>query len=138
MPSHRIVPIALVVLLFATRLAAQVAAQGFSQDTTLQRELPGSGSIATPAQALVPATVDRAPLGVPATANTPAGVHRIATPATPARVLSASDLSRGPMAMMVVGGAALVVGALIGGGPGAIIMVGGGVLGLVGLWNYMQ
>ncbi|MGA9838139.1 MAG: hypothetical protein WBQ26_12545 [Gemmatimonadaceae bacterium] len=41
-------------------------------------------------------------------------------------------------AMMIVGGAALIVGALIGGSPGTIVMVGGAVVGLFGLYNYFQ
>jgi uncharacterized membrane protein YiaA len=50
---------------------------------------------------------------------------------------SSSQGSRNP-AMMIVGGAALVVGAVIGGQAGTIVMVGGAVIGLVGLWNYLQ
>ena len=42
------------------------------------------------------------------------------------------------VAMMIVGGAALIVGSLIDGDTGTIIMVGGGVVGLVGLFNYLQ
>lgn len=41
-------------------------------------------------------------------------------------------------AMMVVGLGGLIVGAIIGGTPGTIIMVGGAVVGLVGLYNYLQ
>jgi hypothetical protein len=41
-------------------------------------------------------------------------------------------------AMMVVGVAALVAGAIIGGTPGTIVMVGGAVVGLMGLYNYLQ
>ena len=41
-------------------------------------------------------------------------------------------------AMMVVGGVALVVGAIIGGDPGTIVMVGGAVIGLIGLYDYLQ
>ena len=40
--------------------------------------------------------------------------------------------------MMIVGGAAMVVGAVVGGDSGNIIMVGGAVIGLVGLWNYLK
>lgn len=40
--------------------------------------------------------------------------------------------------LMVVGGAALIVGSLIDGDTGTIIMVGGGVLGLVGLFQYLR
>lgn len=42
------------------------------------------------------------------------------------------------VAWMVVGGAALVVGSMVGGDAGTIIMVTGGVIGLVGLFRYMQ
>ena len=41
-------------------------------------------------------------------------------------------------AMMVVGVAALIAGAIIGDTPGTIIMVGGAVIGLVGLYSYLQ
>ena len=43
-----------------------------------------------------------------------------------------------PMAMMVVGGAAVLLGAIIGDTPGTIIMIGGAVIGLVGLYEYLQ
>jgi hypothetical protein len=39
---------------------------------------------------------------------------------------------------MIVGGAALLVGAVIGGNAGTIIMVGGGVVGLYGLYKFLQ
>lgn len=42
------------------------------------------------------------------------------------------------VAMMIVGGAALVVGSVIGGDAGTLMMVGGGVVGLVGLYRYLQ
>lgn len=41
-------------------------------------------------------------------------------------------------AMMAVGGAAIVVGALIGDDVGTIFMVSGAVVGLYGLWQYLQ
>ncbi|HTE46365.1 MAG TPA: hypothetical protein VK636_14020 [Gemmatimonadaceae bacterium] len=41
-------------------------------------------------------------------------------------------------AMMVVGVAGLIAGAIIGGTPGTIIMVGGSVVGLLGLYDYLQ
>ena len=41
-------------------------------------------------------------------------------------------------AMMVVGGAALLVGAIVGGKAGTAMMVGGGVFGLIGLWTYLR
>lgn len=41
-------------------------------------------------------------------------------------------------AMMIVGVAALLAGAVIGDTPGTIIMIGGAVVGLVGLYEYLQ
>jgi hypothetical protein len=41
-------------------------------------------------------------------------------------------------AMMIVGGAALVVGAIIGGTAGTIFMVGGAGVGLYGLYKYLE
>lgn len=41
------------------------------------------------------------------------------------------------VALMIVGGAALVVGSLVDGDSGTIIMVGGAVVGLIGLFRYL-
>lgn len=41
-------------------------------------------------------------------------------------------------AMMIVGGVALIVGAIIGDTPGQIIMIGGAGIGLYGLYQYLQ
>ena len=41
-------------------------------------------------------------------------------------------------ALMIVGGAAFVAGALIGGDAGTIIMIGGAGFGLYGLWQYLR
>jgi hypothetical protein len=43
-----------------------------------------------------------------------------------------------PVALMVVGGAALLTGLIIGDGAGTAIAVGGAVVGLVGLYQYLQ
>jgi hypothetical protein len=43
-----------------------------------------------------------------------------------------------PMAMMIVGGAAFLAGAIVGDTPGTIMMIGGAVIGLVGLYEYLQ
>jgi hypothetical protein len=39
---------------------------------------------------------------------------------------------------MIVGGAAIVAGAIIGDDAGTIFMVGGAIIGLWGLYNYLQ
>lgn len=43
-----------------------------------------------------------------------------------------------PVALMVVGGAALLTGLIIGGGAGTAIAVGGAVVGLYGLYEFLQ
>jgi hypothetical protein len=43
-----------------------------------------------------------------------------------------------PVALMVVGGAALLTGLIIGNDAGAAIAVGGAVVGLIGLYQYLQ
>lgn len=42
------------------------------------------------------------------------------------------------VAMMIVGGAALVVGSIVGGDSGQIIMISGAVIGLIGLFRYLR
>ena len=42
------------------------------------------------------------------------------------------------VALMAVGGGALIVGALIGETPGTIIMIGGAALFLIGLYHYLE
>lgn len=46
--------------------------------------------------------------------------------------------NRRDVAWMVLGGATLIVGSIVGGDGGTILMVTGGVIGLVGLWRYLQ
>jgi hypothetical protein len=43
-----------------------------------------------------------------------------------------------PVALMVVGGAAVVLGALIGDDVGTVFMIGGAVALLIGLYQYLQ
>lgn len=43
-----------------------------------------------------------------------------------------------PVALMVVGGAAIVLGAVIGDAPGTLFMIGGTVALLYGLYQYLQ
>lgn len=68
-----------------------------------------------------------------------AGVHAQTT-ARPDRPLGASDHANlgQSRAMMIVGGAALIVGAVIGSTAGTLVMVGGAVIGLAGLYQYLQ
>lgn len=84
-----------------------------------------------------------------ATTTNPAPVGPRVAPADFVRWAPASGLAdamppqdrinKGPnIAMMAVGGAALVVGLIIGGDGGLIIATTGGVVGLVGLYRYLR
>jgi hypothetical protein len=57
------------------------------------------------------------------------------------KVSSAAQRRRGlgqPVALMVVGGAALLAGLIIGDDAGTVIAVGGALIGLYGLYEYLQ
>lgn len=62
------------------------------------------------------------------------GVHHVTVAAAPARH---GNFGQGE-ALMIVGGAAVLVGLLIGSGAGNAIAVGGAIVGLVGLYEYLQ
>jgi len=42
------------------------------------------------------------------------------------------------VALMVVGGAALIIGAVIGGDGGLLLAIGGAIVGLYGLYHFIQ
>jgi len=69
-----------------------------------------------------------------------AGVHTRETnrPSQPSMAAVGSGNLGQARAMMIVGVAALITGAVIGGQAGTFIMVGGAVIGLVGLYDYLQ
>jgi hypothetical protein len=71
-----------------------------------------------------------------------AGVHgkeSARTNAAASTAVAAANANLGSSkAMMGVGLGALIVGAIIGGTPGIIIMVGGALVGLKGLYDYLQ
>ncbi len=57
---------------------------------------------------------------------------------TPPSMAGAYAQLRQPRALMIVGSAAFLAGAIIGGTSGTLIMVGGTVTGLYGLYKYVQ
>ena len=67
------------------------------------------------------------------------GVQYRSTPFEPAELQQRRNVGLGQAeAMMIVGGAAVLVGAVVGGDAGDIIMIGGAIIGLVGLYKYLQ
>ena len=96
---------------------------------TVDTPAADSAVIAAPALAPVGPTLEGARAG--------------ATRATSAAPLTVADPVPGPragrpVALMVVGGAALVLGAIIGGSGGTAVAVGGAVVGLVGLYQFIR
>ena len=72
----------------------------------------------------VPAGINVAPVHTPFVVGQPAG---------DAHLGAGSNI-----ALMGVGAAAIVVGLMIGGNGGSAIAIGGGVIGLLGLYRYLQ
>ncbi len=65
------------------------------------------------------------------------GVSRAMSAQAP-MIAQQQSASRRDVAWMVLGGATLIVGSIVGGDGGTIIMIVGGVIGLTGLWRYLQ
>ncbi len=136
---HRLVITSLVAL-SATANWAPLAAQSATQDTTGSnvRVVSAPPSPSTPSIELTNApSIERTVFLAPAWTRTQPDARQLVPTAAVSRAVESSAGSRSP-AMMIVGGAGLIVGALIGGQAGTIIMVGGGLVGLVGLWNYLK
>jgi hypothetical protein len=66
------------------------------------------------------------------------GVTRAVAATAPALQLQRSHAGGRNVSLMLIGGATLVVGSLVGGDAGTIIMISGGAIGLTGLWRYLQ
>jgi len=65
------------------------------------------------------------------------GVRNV-VPATPQAAQRGSAGLGQNEALMIVGGAAILVGAVVGGDAGDIFMIGGAIVGLYGLYKYLQ
>ena len=93
-------------------------------------------SVAAPVSAQ--SLTDRAPEG-PTIQAARAGIT--APPATTPAANAAQELetpSRESAALMIVGGAALLAGLLIGDGAGTVLALSGALVGLYGLWMYVR
>ena len=106
----------------ATSVAGRSAA---AQETSL-----------APAPAVAVTQPETAPVVGPTLDAARVGVRHAEAP------VAAAPARRGgygqPVALMVVGGAAVLTGLIIGGGAGSAIAVGGAIVGLVGLYQYLQ
>jgi hypothetical protein len=130
MSRHRSLTTAMAVLL----LASPLAAQGASQDTLAVRVTPTATPVVRRSAPDTSALLLR--ISAPAWTNAGARVQTNGS-AVPAPRMLESESSQSA-AMMIVGGAGLLVGAIVGGKAGTTLMVGGSVVGLIGLWRYVR
>lgn len=115
----------------AAPIAAQTAATSAPPVSTAQTE-------AAAIPAVVP-TAESVPSLAPTAVNATVGIRLSSASLTDAPVtLPRRNDRRNSPALMIVGGAALLVGAIIGGNPGTIVMIGGAAVGLYGLYHYLQ
>jgi len=120
--------------LFALILAAAAIVPSSlraQQTTAVDRGNPTAEALPSPAP--VPSVVLRGPQLVSAQSVRLAPAGPIEVNAPQDRVRAGHDV-----AMMAVGGAGVVVGLMIGGDSGVIIASVSGVIGLIGLWRYLQ
>ncbi|HEX5830029.1 MAG TPA: hypothetical protein VFY16_03540, partial [Gemmatimonadaceae bacterium] len=100
-----------------------------------------AASLATPESTPVPAPVaTRAIQAGPVRASVAVGVRavpRAERPAAPAMAQRRGGLQNSQI-LMIVGGAALLTGLIIGDDAGTVLAIGGTVVGLVGLYQYLQ
>lgn len=118
------------------------------RSTALLALVLAGAALPSPARAQQGAVADPVPTSGAAAATTTAPLGSLVAPVDFVRWAPPGTLDEGPpqdrirkgpnIAMMAVGGAAVVVGLVIGGDGGVIIATTGGVVGLIGLWRYLR
>ncbi len=139
MSGFRCLNTAFVVLAVTGILGAPLRAPLHAQGTTADASIAAVDStpVSLSALAEMPLVVPAAALGPSIPVAAPVALRRLTHGETPVAPMMREQTSRS-VAMMIVGGAALIVGSVVDGDSGTIIMVGGGVIGLIGLWNYLK
>ena len=120
-----------VATLFCVAPLATLAAQEVAHAVVAPASISMTAAVAETAP-----VVAAVPSAGPTVANAAVGVRASSAEPKPAAPKS-PDVGRNP-AMMIVGGVALIVGAVIGGQAGTIVMIAGAIIGLLGLYNYVQ
>ena len=118
---------------FAAVASLMLGAPLRAQDATLASAPAAPAAVAAPA-----AQVDAAPVTAAGPTNAAAAVGVRRTPAETAAPVPAGGYHDRGTALMIVGGAAILTGIVIGNGAGYAISVGGAVIGLYGLYLYLQ
>ncbi len=121
-----------------SRLSLAVAAAlALAVPVSAQQSAPADAALAplTSAMRVTAPAISLIPMGESATLAVRVTESTVAPSMAP---LPAPMRRSQSVALMIVGGAGLIVGSLIDGDTGTIIMVGGGIMGLVGLFNYLR
>ena len=92
---------------------------------------------ATPISPSSPATQVEKPQVGPTVAAMTVGVRNVVPATAQPQQRGSAGLGQNE-ALMIVGGAAILVGAVVGGDAGDIFMIGGAIVGLYGLYKYLQ
>jgi len=127
--KHSFVRSSILMTLLVAAVAAPSVASAQGVDTAAVADT------AKPAQAAPSVTTGKSP------ALTPVGALRsmAMTPVDiPAQSFSSYENVGKPRAQMGVGLASIVIGIIAGGDIGTLFIVAGGIIGLMGLYNYMQ
>ena len=126
-----------------TPLAAQSAAQSGLDLASSPIAASGAGATAlvgpAGASAVDSATTITQPTDArgPSLASARVAAHQASAPHGAPPVIQNRSTNRNAVALMAVGGAALVIGAVIGDDAGTLVMLGGAVVGLYGLYLFL-
>ncbi len=126
---HRTMPL-------LTVMAAMAATTAGAQEHRQAGEPSAPTSAAVTADSAIAAS--RIASGGPTFARAAAGIRGVRAETAPPVAPPQPAETRENKAMMVVGAAGLIVGAIIGDTAGTLIMVGSAVLGLFGLYKYLE
>ena len=126
---------AMVTLLLATPLIAQSSLGASPARDTSQLAAPAASVSATSPTVVV--------LHDPSFSKAPSWANAVSMePDTTARrpFVRATESGGNSQntAMMIVGGAGVLAGAIVGGKAGTVVMIGGTAIGLLGLWRYLK
>ena len=123
-----------VAVLFAT--AGSLAAQGSGENAVAGD--PTAPAVTTAAPAPSPSNESKPISLAPFAQDASVGVRQHESNGRSPVALPKPARTSNSVALMIVGGAMLVAGAIIGDTGGTLIMVGGVVVGAIGLYRYLQ
>ena len=137
-PSQSLVA-AIAIVFFVTPLTAQHVTETVSASNGVA-VTSGSAALASNVSTSAVSTIVAEPVRsmAPTLMHSVSGVQFRTEGTRPSPLLFNDGRTGRNPAMMIVGGAGLILGSIIGGDTGTIIMIGGGALGLYGMWQFLK